>query len=120
MKPTGYWSCYSKIIDALLDIPHWYEPFTEYFDVEKLDAIRGTYGADLYKKCHADAQKAAAKMWNVLVHLMAYSVTCKPIFAQDDRHVDFVAVFDVGDLTKSRINEIIKSHNTYCIFQARS
>lgn len=117
MKPAGYWPCYNEIIGALRDKPRWYQPFTEYFDVEKLDAIRDAYGADLYEGCHADALAAAIKMGNVLVHLMACGVTCKPVFAEDDCHHDFIAVFGLGNLTERRIAQIVEAAGPLCVFQ---
>jgi len=120
MKPAGYWPCYGEIIGVLLNKPHWYEPFAEYFDAEKLSAIRATYGADLYKECYTAALAAAVNMGNTLVHLMACGVTCKSIFAVDDCHDDFIAVFGLGNLTEKRILEIIKKNNLLCIFQRSS
>lgn len=116
MKPAGYWPCYNEIIGALRDKPRWYQPFAEYFNIEKLDAIRDVYGADLYKECHADALAAAIKMGNVLVHLMACGVTCKPVFAEDDCHHDFIAVFGLGNLTEGRIAKIVKAAGALCVF----
>ena len=55
MKPAGYWPCRNEIINAHLIAPHKYEPFTEFFDAEKLAEIRDKYGADLYKECYSDA-----------------------------------------------------------------
>ena len=55
MKTAGYWPCRNEIIAAHLSTPHKYEPFTELFDVDQLDAIRGKYGVDLYRECYADA-----------------------------------------------------------------
>lgn len=54
MKTAGYWECRNEIIAARLPTPHKYEPFTELFDVDKLDAIRNKYGVDLYRECYAD------------------------------------------------------------------
>ncbi len=48
MKTAGYWECRNEIIAARLPTPHKYEPFTELFNVDKLDAIRDKYGVDLY------------------------------------------------------------------------
>lgn len=50
MKTAGYWSCRNEIIAAHLPTPHKYEPFTEFFDVDQLDAIRDKYGVDLYRE----------------------------------------------------------------------
>ena len=55
MKTTEYWACRNEIIAARLAAPHRYEPFTELFDVSKLDAIRDKYGVDLYRECYVDA-----------------------------------------------------------------
>ena len=38
MKTAGYWPCRNEIIAAHLSTPHKYEPFTELFDVDQLDA----------------------------------------------------------------------------------
>ena len=54
MKTAGYWECRNEISAARLPTPHKYEPFTELFDVDKLDAIRDKYGVDLYRECYAD------------------------------------------------------------------
>lgn len=53
MKTAGYWECRNEISAARLPTPHKYEPFTELFDVDKLDAIRDKYGVDLYRECYA-------------------------------------------------------------------
>ena len=55
MKTAGYWPCRNEIINAHLSTPHKYEPFTELFDVDQLDAIRDKYGVDLYRECCAEA-----------------------------------------------------------------
>ena len=55
MKAAGYWPCRNEIIAAHLSTPHKYEPFTELFDVDQLDAVRDKYGVDLYRECYADA-----------------------------------------------------------------
>lgn len=57
MKTAGYWECRNEIIAARLPAPHKYEPFTELFDVDKLDAIRDKYGVDLYRECYADVAR---------------------------------------------------------------
>lgn len=57
MKTAGYWECRNEIIAARLPTPHKYEPFTELFDVDKLDAIRDKYGVDLYRECYADVAR---------------------------------------------------------------
>lgn len=65
MKTAGYWECRNEIIAARLPTQHKYEPFTELFDVCKLDAIRDKYGVDLYRECYADVARevmAAAEL----------------------------------------------------------
>lgn len=57
MKTAGYWPCRSEIIAAHLSTPHKYEPFTELFDGDQLDAIRDKYGVDLYRECYADVAR---------------------------------------------------------------
>ena len=64
MKPDGYWSCHNEIVNARLSTPHKYEPFTELFDVEKLDEIRNHYGAGLYKECYADVLREVMGLSN--------------------------------------------------------
>ena len=58
MKDSGYFACKNEIMAARLSTPHKYEAFTEFFDVDRLDAIRDEYGADLYRECYADALEA--------------------------------------------------------------
>ena len=118
MEPAGYWACHNEIIGALL--PHWNEPFAEYFDTGKLAAIRDAYGDGLYETCREDVLASAVKMGNIAVHLMACGVACKPIFARDDCHDDFIAVFGLGSLTERRISEIVKAGGSLCIFQRSS
>lgn len=64
MKLNEYWLCRNEIVNAHLSIPHKYEPFTELFDVEKLDEIRNHYGADLYKECYADVLREVMELSN--------------------------------------------------------
>lgn len=64
MKPDEYWLCRNEIVNAHLSTPHKYEPFTELFDVEKLDEIRDHYGADLYKECYTDALREVMELFN--------------------------------------------------------
>ena len=71
MKTAGYWSCRNEIINAHLSTPHKYEPFTELFDVDQLDAIRDKYGVDLYRECYADALHEVTEAANVTTHLRA-------------------------------------------------
>lgn len=59
MKTAEYAACYNAIMDAKLPQPVKYQPFTVYFDRDKLDEIRAHYGAELYKECLKDAEKAA-------------------------------------------------------------
>lgn len=117
MKTAGYWPCRNEIIAARLSAPRKYEPFTEFFDVDHLDAIRGKYGADLYRECYADAAREVMEAANVTAQLHALGVECYPIFTPDDCHVNFIAVFSLGNTTAQRINEIILAANTYCVFQ---
>ena len=117
MKPAGYWPCRNEIINAHLSTPHKYEPFTELFDTEKLDEIRDHYGADLYKECYADALREVMELSNIVTHLHAIGVDCKPIFTPDDCHVDFIAVFSLGNTTAQRINEIAGKSAVCVLFQ---
>lgn len=55
----GYTACYNAIMGAKLPQSVKYQPFTVCFDREKLDEIRDYYGADLYRECLQDAEKAA-------------------------------------------------------------
>lgn len=61
MKTAGYWACRNEIASAQFSTPLTFEPFTEYFDTEKLDEIRDKYGADLYKECYADVLQEITK-----------------------------------------------------------
>ena len=117
MKPAGYWPCRNEIINAHLSTPHKYEPFTELFDTEKLDEIRDYYGADLYKECYADALHEVMELSNIVTHLRALGVECKPIFTPYDCHVDFIAVFSLGNTTAQRINEIAGKSAVCVLFQ---
>lgn len=117
MKTAGYWSCRNEIINAHLSIPHKYEPFTEIFDVEQLAAIRDKYGVDLYRECYADAAHEVMEAANVTIHLRALGVECKPIFTPDDCHVNYIAVFSLGNTAAQRINEIARKANLCVLFQ---
>lgn len=117
MKTSGYWPCRNEIIAAHLSAPHKYEPFTELFDVEQLDAIRDKYGADLYRQCYADAQREVTKAANVTMHLCTLDVKCKPIFTPDDCHVNYIAVFSLGSTTAQHINEIAGRAGLCVLFQ---
>ena len=78
MKTAGYWPCRNEIIAARLSTPHKYEPFTELFDVDQLDAIRDKYGVDLYRECYAVALHEVTEAANVTTHLRTLGVECKP------------------------------------------
>ena len=117
MKSAGYWACRNEIVNAHLDTPHKYEPFTELFDTEKLDEIRDHYGVDLYKECYADALNEVMELANVVTHLRTLGVDCKPIFTEDDCHVNFIAVFALGNTTADRINQLAKKHALNVLFQ---
>ena len=117
MKSAGYWACRNEIINAHLSLPHKYEPFTELFDVENLDEIRNHYGAELYKESYADALREVMELSNIATHLRALGVNCKPIFTPDDCHVNFIAVFSIGDTTAQRINEIASKAKICVLFQ---
>ena len=117
MKTAGYWPCRNEIINAHLSTPHKYEPFTELFDVGQLAAIRDKYGADLYRECYADAAHEVMEAANVTTHLRALGVECKPIFTPDDCHVNYIAVFSLGNTTAQRINEIARKADLCVLFQ---
>lgn len=117
MKTAGYWSCRNEIIAAHLSTPHKYEPFTELFDMDQLDAIRDKYGVDLYRECYADALHEVTEAANITTHLRALGVECKPIFTPDDCHVNFIAVFSLGSTTAQRINEIARKADLCVLFQ---
>lgn len=117
MKPAGYWPCRNEIISAHLSTPHKYEPFTELFDTEKLGEIRDKYGVDLYKECYSDALREVVEAANVTTHLRVLGVNCNPIFTPDDCHVNFIAVFSLGNTTAQRINEIASKASLCVLFQ---
>jgi hypothetical protein len=117
MKTAGYWPCRNEIINAHLSTPHKYEPFTELFDVAQLAAIRDKYGVDLYRECYADAAHEVMEAANVTTHLRALGVECKPIFTPDDCHVNYIAVFSLGNTTAQRINEIARKADLCVLFQ---
>lgn len=117
MKSAGYWPCRHEIIHAHLSQPHKYEPFTELFDTDRLDAIRDHYGATLYRECYADVLGEVMAMSNVVTHLRMLGVDCKPIFAPDECHVNFVAVFSLGNTSADRINRLAKKHTLNVLFQ---
>ena len=117
MKPAGYWPCRNEIINAHLSAPHKYEPFTELFDTEKLGEIRSKYGVDLYKECYTDALYEVVEAANVTAHLRLLGVSCKPIFPPDDCHVNYIAVFSLGNVTAPRINEIATKAGLCVLFQ---
>ena len=117
MKTAGYWACRNEIIAAHLAAPHRYEPFTELFDVSKLYAIRDKYGVDLYRDCYADALREVTEATNITTHLRALCVECKPIFTPDDCHVNYIAVFSLGNTTAQHINEIARKADLCVLFQ---
>jgi hypothetical protein len=117
MKTAGYWPCRNEIIAAHLSTPHKYEPFTELFDVDQLDAIRDKYGVDLYRECYADALHEVMEAANITTYLRALGVECKPIFTPDDCHMNFIAVFSLGSTTTKRINEIASRADLCVLFQ---
>ena len=117
MKSAGYWPCRNEIIKAHLDAPHKYETCVELFDTEKLDAVRDHYVADLYKECYLDALDEVMTMSNVVTHLRMLGVDCKPIFTEDDCHVNFIAVFALGNTNADRINRLAKKHALNVLFQ---
>lgn len=117
MKTAGYWSCRNEIINAHLSTPHKYEPFTELFDVRALDIIRDKYGVDLYRECYADAVHEVMEAANVTTHLRDLGVECRPIFTPDDCHVNYIAVFSLGNTTAQRINEIARKADLCVLFQ---
>lgn len=77
MKTAEYWACRNEISAARLPTPHKYEPFTELFDMYKIDAIRNKYSVDLYRKCLADVvcevMAAAANAQKEAREKMTYS-----------------------------------------------
>lgn len=87
------------------------------FDTEKLDEIRSKYGADLYKECYTDALYEVMEAANVTAHLRLLGVSCKPIFTPDDCHVNYIAVFSLGNVTAPRINEIATKAGLCVLFQ---
>lgn len=117
MKSAGYWPCRNEIINARLSAPHKYEPFTELFNAEQLDSIRDKYGVDLYLECYTDALDEVMTMSNVVTHLQMLGVDCKPIFTEDDCHMNFIAVFALGYTTADRINRLAKKHALNVLFQ---
>lgn len=117
MKAAGYWPCRNEIIAAHLSTPHKYEPFTELFDVDQLNAIRGKYGVDLYRECYADALHEVMEAANIMTYLRALGVEGKPIFTTDDCHVNFIAVFSLGNTNAQRINEIASRADLCVLFQ---
>ena len=54
-------ACYKAIMSARLETPIVYEPFTQYFDTEKLENVRDKYGYDLYISCLRDATEVIEK-----------------------------------------------------------
>ena len=89
MKDAGYWECRNEISAARLPTPHKYEPFTEFFDVDKLDAIRDKYGVDLYRKCLADA----------VCEVMAAAIN-----AQKEAHAEMTYSEKIAEVKKAAVN----------------
>ena len=85
--------------------------------MDQLDAIRDKYGVDLYRECYADALHEVTEAANVTAHLRTLGVECKPIFTPDDCHVNFIAVFSLGNTTAQRINEIARKADLCVLFQ---
>ena len=100
MKTAEYWTCRNEIIRAHLATPCKYEPF-----------------ADLFRACYFDALHEVSEAANVTAHLRLLGVTCKPIFTPDDCHVNYIAVFSLGNATAPRINEIASSAGLCVLFQ---
>ncbi len=117
MKTARYWACRNEIIAAHLAAPHRYEPFTELFDVDQLDAIRDKYGVDLYRECYADAGREIMAVANIVTHLRMLGVECKPVFSPDNCHADFIAVLSLGRSTAERINQIARRAGLCVLFQ---
>ena len=117
MKTAGYWACRNEIIAAHPAAPHRYEPFTELFDVSKLDAIRDKYGVDLYRECCTDVGREIMAVADVVICLRMMGVECKPIFTPDDCHVNYITVFSLGNTTAQRINEIARKADLCVLFQ---
>lgn len=117
MKTAGYWPCRNEIIAAHLSTPHKYEPFTELFDADQLDAIRDKYGADLYRECCADVGREIMAVADIVTYLRMLGVECKPSFTPDDCHANFIAVFSLGNTTAQRINEIARKADLCVLFQ---
>lgn len=119
MKPDGYWDCCNDILDCRLPEPWRYQAFTSYFETVGLDDVRDYYGRDLYNLCFWDVQKRVVKMDEVIVELREHGVSCKAIFAPDDCHVDYVAIFNCGELSPAEITKIIQAHDTFNMFQCK-
>lgn len=54
---SGYAKCLEAIKDAILEEPIRSEPFTIYFDNEKLESVKAEYGYDLYACCLKDVKE---------------------------------------------------------------
>lgn len=117
MKTAGYWACRNAIIAAHLAAPHRYEPFTELFNVDQLDAIRDKYGVDLYRECCAEAGHEIMVIADTVTYFRMLGVECKPVFSPDDCHADFIAVFSLGRSTAERINQIARRNDLCVLFQ---
>ena len=117
MKTAEYWTCRNESIRAHLATPCKYEPFSDLFDPEQLQAVRDSYTPDLFRACYFDALHEVSEAANVTAHLRLLGVTCKPIFTPDDCHVNYIAVFSLGNATAPRINEIATSAGLCVLFQ---
>lgn len=117
MKTAEYWTCRNEITRAHLATPCKYEPFADLFDPDQLQAVRDNYAPDLFRACYFDALHEVSEAANVTAHLRLLGVTCKPIFTPDDCHVNYIAVFSLGNATAPRINEIASSAGLCVLFQ---
>ena len=117
MKSAEYWECRNAIIEAHLSVPDRYDPFADLFDLEMLSDVRSRYAPDLYAQCYADTLNEVMNISNVVSHLRALGVQCKPVFTPDDCHFDFIAVFSLGLSSADRINKIATKSSLYVLFQ---
>lgn len=83
-------------------------------EAHKLDLVK--LFADTVRDT-ADALHEVTEAANVTTHLRALGVECKPIFTPDDCHVNFIAVFSLGNTTAQRINEIARKADLCVLFQ---
>lgn len=54
---------------------------------------------------------------DIVTYFRMLGVECKPIFTPDDCHVNFIAVFSLGNTTARRINEIARRSDLCVLFQ---